>query len=95
MENGNNNCYKISALKEAKKEADEGFFISQKAITNWLDSRGIENELPPPEADLLPHRDVNNEAQIVPVMSYAGIAQGLWGESADDSDNFIRNERES
>lgn len=28
------------------------------------------------------------------IMSYAGIAQGLWGESADDSDNFIRNERE-
>jgi bifunctional DNA-binding transcriptional regulator/antitoxin component of YhaV-PrlF toxin-antitoxin module len=29
------------------------------------------------------------------IMSYAGIAQGLWGDSADDSDNFIRNERES
>ena len=29
------------------------------------------------------------------IMSYAGIAQGLWGESADDPDNFIRNERES
>ena len=29
------------------------------------------------------------------IMSYAGIAQGLWGESTDDSDNFIRNERES
>lgn len=92
MENGNNNYYKTSALKEAKKEADEGVGISQEAIINWFDSWVSENELPLPEADLLHHRAVNNEAKI---MSYAGIAQGLWGESAEDSDNFIRNERES
>ncbi len=91
MENGNHNRYKTSALQEAKKEADEGFFVSQEAIINWLDSWGSENELPPPEADLSPHRAVNNE---FPIMSYAGIAQGLWGDSAADSDNFIRNERE-
>lgn len=91
MENENNNCYKTSALKEAKKEVDEGA-ISQEAIINWLDSWVSENELPLPEADLLPHRAVNNEAKI---MSYAGITQGLWGDSAEDSDNFIRNERES
>jgi antitoxin component of MazEF toxin-antitoxin module len=29
------------------------------------------------------------------ILSYAGIAQGLWGDSAEDSNNFIRNERES
>ncbi len=29
------------------------------------------------------------------IMSYAGIARGLWGESADEIDNFIRDERDS
>lgn len=29
------------------------------------------------------------------IMSYAGIARGLWGDSADDIDNFVRNERDS
>lgn len=29
------------------------------------------------------------------IMSYAGIAEGLWGEDTEDSNNFIRNERES
>lgn len=29
------------------------------------------------------------------IMSYAGIARGLWGESADEIDSFIRNERDS
>lgn len=53
------------------------------------------------EADLLPCRIINNGIQITPIrnnktsiLSYAGIAQGLWGDSAADSDNFIRNERE-
>ncbi len=29
------------------------------------------------------------------IMSYAGIARGLWGESEDEIDSFIRNERDS
>lgn len=29
------------------------------------------------------------------IMSYAGIARGLWGESADEIDSFIRDERDS
>ena len=29
------------------------------------------------------------------IMSYAGIASGIWGKSAEDIDKFIRNERES
>lgn len=29
------------------------------------------------------------------IMSYAGIARGLWGNSTLEIDNFIRNERDS
>ena len=29
------------------------------------------------------------------IMSYAGIARGLWGESEYEIDSFIRNERDS
>lgn len=38
---------------------------------------------------------VNRQKNKLPIMAYAGIARGLWGDSADDIDNFIRNERNS
>ena len=38
---------------------------------------------------------VNRREHQKSVLSYAGIARGLWGDSADDIDNFIRSERDS
>jgi AbrB family looped-hinge helix DNA binding protein len=38
---------------------------------------------------------VNRREHKKSIMSYAGIARGVWGDSADDIDNFIRNERDS
>jgi len=29
------------------------------------------------------------------ILSYAGIAHGLWGKTTEDIDDFIRNERDS
>lgn len=37
----------------AKYEADKGIFISQEAISDWLDSWGSENELEAPEPDII------------------------------------------
>jgi antitoxin component of MazEF toxin-antitoxin module len=38
---------------------------------------------------------VNRRGQKKSIMSYAGIARGLWGDSADAIDGFIRNERDT
>jgi AbrB family looped-hinge helix DNA binding protein len=38
---------------------------------------------------------VSRQEQQKTIKSYAGIARGLWGDSADDIDGFIRNERDS
>ena len=46
------NEQKTKLLEEARKEADNGIFISQQAIETWLDSWGTENELPAPKADV-------------------------------------------
>jgi predicted transcriptional regulator len=35
-------------------EAGEGIFISEEAMTGWVESWGTENELPPPDPDILP-----------------------------------------
>lgn len=35
-------------------EADKGVFISEEAMTRWVESWGTENELPPPEPDIFP-----------------------------------------
>lgn len=48
------NEWRLKAIQEAKKEADKGVFVSQEAITDWLDSWGSENELQAPEADIFP-----------------------------------------
>ncbi len=38
---------------------------------------------------------INRSKSKQSILSYAGIASGTWGDSAEDIDNFIRNERES
>ena len=38
---------------------------------------------------------VNRTENKKSISSYAGIARGLWGDSAEEIDSFIRNERES
>ena len=46
------NGWKVEALKQAKKEAVKGEYISHKAMGDWIDSLGSESELPAPEADI-------------------------------------------
>lgn len=50
------NEWKLKAIQEAKKEANKGVFISQEAISDWLDSWGTENELEAPEPDIFPNK---------------------------------------
>jgi len=48
--------WKLKSIQEAKKEADNGIFVSQEATLDWLDSWGNENELPAPEPDIFPSK---------------------------------------
>lgn len=41
---------------------------------------------------LTPVKRLDNKKSI---LSYAGIAQGIWGETAEDIDHFISHERDS
>ncbi|WP_428354225.1 AbrB/MazE/SpoVT family DNA-binding domain-containing protein [Methyloprofundus sp.] len=41
---------------------------------------------------LTPVKRLENKKSI---LSYAGIAKGMWGKTAEDIDHFITNERES
>jgi predicted transcriptional regulator len=43
---------KKQAIMEALAEADNGIFISDEAMTAWVESWGTDNELPIPEPDL-------------------------------------------
>lgn len=44
-------------IAERIAEADKGVFISEEAMTRWVESWDTENELPPPEPDVfLPRR---------------------------------------
>jgi RHH-type rel operon transcriptional repressor/antitoxin RelB len=45
------NSWKVEALKQAKKEAAKGEFISHDAMGEWINSLGTDNELPAPEVD--------------------------------------------
>ena len=45
---------KAEAIQQALAEADKGEFISEKAMTQWVNSWGTDNELPPPEVDIFP-----------------------------------------
>ncbi|MCO6049441.1 hypothetical protein NGM99_06515 [Mesorhizobium sp. RP14(2022)] len=38
-------------------EADKGIFVSEEAMTRWVDSWDTENELAPPEPDVFPDRN--------------------------------------
>ena len=49
------NEWKLKAIQEAKKEADKGVFVSQRAVIDWLDSWGSENELQSPKSDIFPN----------------------------------------
>ena len=46
------NSWKVEALKQAKKEAAKGEFISHDAMGEWINSLNTESELPTPEADI-------------------------------------------
>ena len=39
-------------LLECEAEADKGIFISEEAMTAWIESWDTENELPPPKPDI-------------------------------------------
>ena len=45
---------KRRAIEAAMAEADKGVFISQEAMTRWMDSWDTEHELPAPEPDVFP-----------------------------------------
>jgi predicted transcriptional regulator len=52
----NRNAWKAKALRDAVTKADEGVFISQDAMEDWVNSLGTENELPPPAPDIFPNK---------------------------------------
>jgi predicted transcriptional regulator len=43
-------------LRERIVEADKGIFISEEAMTRWVESWGTDHELPPPEPDIFPDK---------------------------------------
>ena len=45
---------KRQAIDAALEEAAKGAFISEDAMNAWIESWDCENELPMPEADILP-----------------------------------------
>lgn len=45
-------------LDKAEVELAQGVFISEEKMMAWLNSLGTENELPPPEPDIFPAKDV-------------------------------------
>ncbi|MBI2718501.1 MAG: hypothetical protein HY245_08155 [Rhizobiales bacterium] len=47
-------AYFREEMLAAIAEADKGVFISEEAMTRWMESWGTENELPPPEPDIFP-----------------------------------------
>ncbi|KQT64398.1 MULTISPECIES: hypothetical protein [unclassified Aureimonas] len=49
------NELKEEAIHNAALEADKGVFISSEAIERWMMSWDTDDELPPPEPDILLH----------------------------------------
>ena len=43
---------KIAAIEGAVEEADQGIFVSDVAVSEWLDSWGQDDEKPVPQADI-------------------------------------------
>jgi len=48
--------FERNVIRERIAEADEGIFISEEAMTRWVDSWGTDEELPPPEPDIFPNK---------------------------------------
>ena len=46
------NSWKVTALKQAKLEAEKGEFISHDAMGAWINSLGTDDELSPPNVDI-------------------------------------------
>lgn len=53
------NDWKIEALKQAKRDAEKGEFISHDAMKAWISSLGSANELPDPCADIFKNKSLN------------------------------------
>lgn len=47
-----NRVEKRAAIRAAIEEAQNGAFISQEAMDDWIDSWGSDTERPPPEPDV-------------------------------------------
>jgi predicted transcriptional regulator len=43
-------------LREQTAEADKGIFISEEAMTRWVESWGTDHGLPAPEPDIFPEK---------------------------------------
>ena len=43
------NEWQVARIRQAMASMDAGKFIEHQAISDWVDSWGTENELPPPE----------------------------------------------
>lgn len=43
-------------IEDAVAEADQGVFVSQKAVHDWMATWDTERELPPPAPDVFPAR---------------------------------------
>ena len=44
--------YKRECIREALAEAEKGVFISEEAVTKWVEAWGTDHELPPPKPDV-------------------------------------------
>ena len=47
---------KAKAIEQALAEAEKGEFISENAMTQWVNSWGTDKELSPPEVDIFPEQ---------------------------------------
>lgn len=45
-----------AAILALEAEADKGVFVSQEAMTSWVESWDTDKELPEPQADIFPAR---------------------------------------
>lgn len=45
---------KREAVRQALKEAEDGVFISEAAVSQWVQGWGTPDEAPPPEPDVFP-----------------------------------------
>jgi predicted transcriptional regulator len=48
--------YQRQAIEDALVDAENGVFVSGKAVREWVSSWGTENELPRPRPDIFPDK---------------------------------------